>query len=51
VNPWGSHEGHDHDDEHRDHEHGFELAEVLRVVFVALAAIVVYLPSHVPVLA
>ena len=25
-------------DEHHDHEHGFEIAEVLRVVFVALAA-------------
>jgi heavy metal translocating P-type ATPase len=35
-----SHE--DHDDEHRDHEHGFELVEVLRVVFVALAAIAVW---------
>jgi heavy metal translocating P-type ATPase len=38
-----SYEGHQHDDgEHRDHEHGFELAEVLRVVFVAVAAIAVW---------
>src|ERR1700733_10477530 len=35
-----SHE--DRDDEHHDHEHGFELVEVLRVVFVALAAIAVW---------
>src|ERR1019366_7401614 len=34
-----SHEG--HDPEH-DHEHAFELAEVLRVVFVALAAAAVW---------
>lgn len=36
-------EGHDHEhgDEH-DHEHAFELAEVLRVVFVALAAAAVW---------
>src|ERR1700723_983835 len=38
-----SYEGHQHDDgEHRDHEHGFELAEVLRVVFGAVAAIAVW---------
>jgi cation transport ATPase len=36
-----SHEGNEHyGDEH--HEHGFELVEVLRVVFVALAAIAVW---------
>jgi cation transport ATPase len=35
-------EGHGHDDEHHDHEHGFELVEVLRVVFVALAAAAVW---------
>jgi len=33
------HEGHKHDD---DHEHNFELVEVLRVVFVALAAVAVW---------
>ncbi|MCU1251021.1 MAG: copper/silver-translocating P-type ATPase,heavy metal-translocating P-type ATPase [Edaphobacter sp.] len=33
------HEGHDHD---HDHEHGFKLVEVLRVAFVALAAIAVW---------
>jgi heavy metal translocating P-type ATPase len=38
-----SHEGHGHDDDqHHDHEHGFELVEVFRVVFVALAAIAVW---------
>src|SRR5579863_3635664 len=37
-----SHEGHGHDDEHHDHEHGFELVEVLRVVFVAFAAAAVW---------
>ena len=43
VLPKTSHEGHQHDDdEHRDHGHGFELVEVLRVVFVALAAIAVW---------
>jgi heavy metal translocating P-type ATPase len=35
-----SHE--DHDDEQNDREHGLELVEVLRVVFVALAAIAVW---------
>jgi heavy metal translocating P-type ATPase len=34
-----SHEGHDHE---HDHEHAFELAEVFRVVFVALAAAAVW---------
>jgi heavy metal translocating P-type ATPase len=43
VLPKTPHEGHQHDDdEHRDHEHGFELVEVLRVLFVALAAIAVW---------
>ena len=48
-----SHQGHQHNDEehrnhehrdheHGDHEHGFEPVEVLRVVFVALAAIAVW---------
>lgn len=32
--PTSVHEEHDHD----DHEHGFEIADILRVVFVALAA-------------
>jgi heavy metal translocating P-type ATPase len=36
------HEGHDHDDRHDDHEHSFEIVEVFRVVFVALAAAVVW---------
>ncbi|HEY6849418.1 MAG TPA: cation-translocating P-type ATPase, partial [Terracidiphilus sp.] len=37
------HRDHEHGDhEHGDHEHGFELVEVLRVVFVALAAIAVW---------
>src|ERR1700729_4121585 len=37
------HEGLDHDlYHHDDHEHGFEVVEVLRVVFVALAAAVVW---------
>jgi heavy metal translocating P-type ATPase len=35
-----SHEVHDHADEH--HEHGFELVEALRVIFVALAAAAVW---------
>jgi heavy metal translocating P-type ATPase len=41
--PKGPHEGHERDqDEHPDHEHGFEFIEVLRVVFVALAAAAVW---------
>jgi cation transport ATPase len=36
-----SHAEHDHDDDDH-HEHGFELVEVLRVVFVAVAAIAVW---------
>jgi cation transport ATPase len=35
-----SHGHHDH--EHNDLEHGFEIADVLRVVFVALAAVAVW---------
>ncbi len=35
------HDGHDHDDP-QDHEHGFEIVEVLRIVFVALAAAAVW---------
>ncbi len=39
----GSHPSSKHDDEGQDdHEHGFELVEVLRVVFVALAAAAVW---------
>jgi heavy metal translocating P-type ATPase len=39
----GSHEGPQHNnDDHQDHGHGIELAEVLRVVFVALAAAAVW---------
>src|ERR1700739_4666868 len=37
--PQQHHEGHDHED---GHEHAFELVEVLRVLFVALAAAVVW---------
>ena len=37
------HEGRDHDhDHHDDHQHGFKIVEVLRVAFVALAAIAVW---------
>jgi heavy metal translocating P-type ATPase len=37
------HHDHDHhDNDHHDHEHGAELTEVLRVVFVALAAAAVW---------
>ena len=37
------HEGRDHaHDHHADHEHGFEMVEVLRVAFVALAAAAVW---------
>jgi len=38
TEPTGAHEEHDH----HDHEHGFETAEILRVVFVALAAAIVW---------
>jgi heavy metal translocating P-type ATPase len=38
--PQQHHEGHDHDD---GHEHAFELVEVLRVLFVAVAAAAVWL--------
>jgi heavy metal translocating P-type ATPase len=34
--------GHDHDDHHHDHAHGAELSDILRVVFVALAAAAVW---------
>jgi cation transport ATPase len=38
-----SHEEHQHHgDDHHDHEHGFEFAEIFRVVFVALAAAAVW---------
>ncbi len=37
--PQQHHEGHDHE---HDHEHAFEIAEVLRVLFVALAAAAVW---------
>jgi len=37
--PQQHHEGHDHED---GHEHAFELVEVLRVLFVALAAAAVW---------
>jgi heavy metal translocating P-type ATPase len=37
----GQHHDHEHD-EHHDHEYAFELVEVLRVVFVALAAAAVW---------
>jgi heavy metal translocating P-type ATPase len=36
------HEGRDHGHYHDDHEHGFEVVGVLRVAFVALAAIAVW---------
>jgi cation transport ATPase len=36
------HEGHDHDNGRDDHEHSFEIVEVFRVVFVALAVAVVW---------
>lgn len=31
-----SHEGHGHDDEHNDHEHGFELVKILPVATTTL---------------
>jgi heavy metal translocating P-type ATPase len=40
--PHDQHHGHDHEHDSHDHEHGGELAEVLRVVFVALAAAAVW---------
>lgn len=38
ILPQSAHEGQDHD----DHDHGFEIIDVLRVVFVALAAAAVW---------
>jgi heavy metal translocating P-type ATPase len=38
TEPTGAHEEHDH----HDHERGFEIAEIIRVVFVALAAAAVW---------
>ena len=36
------HDGHDYDHDDHEHEHGFETIEVLRVTFVALAAVAVW---------
>ena len=39
--PTQTHKGHDEHEDH-DHQHGFEVADILRVIFVALAAVAVW---------
>jgi cation transport ATPase len=40
--PDHDHPGHDSDDEHEDHSHGFDWPEAARIAFVALAAVAVW---------